>query len=72
MPGDASGFPPFISPMLAVPARQLPPDADDWTAEVKWDGLRAITAISRGRVRIWSRAGRDITAAYPSSTPSAA
>ena len=65
MAGDASGFPPFTSPMLAVSARQLPPDADDWTAEVKWDGLRAITAISRGRVRIWSRAGRDITASYP-------
>ena len=64
MTGDASGFPPFIAPMLATPARQLPPDGQ-WTAEVKWDGLRAITAISRGRVRIWSRAGRDITAAYP-------
>jgi bifunctional non-homologous end joining protein LigD len=65
MPGDASGFPPFTAPMLATPARLLPPDADEWTAEMKWDGLRAITAVSRGRVRIWSRAGRDITAAYP-------
>jgi bifunctional non-homologous end joining protein LigD len=51
--------------MLAASARQLPPDAGQWTAEVKWDGLRAITAISQGRIRIWSRAGRDITAAYP-------
>jgi bifunctional non-homologous end joining protein LigD len=65
MPGDASGFPTFVAPMLAVPARQLPPHADQWTAEVKWDGLRTITAICQGRVRIWSRAGRDITAAYP-------
>lgn len=65
MPGDASGFPPFIAPMLAASARQLPPDARQWTAEVKWDGLRAITAIFQGRIRIWSRAGRDITAAYP-------
>ena len=65
MPGDASGLPPFIAPMLAASARQLPPDADQWTAEVKWDGLRAMTAISRGRIRIWSRAGRDIAAAYP-------
>jgi hypothetical protein len=32
---------------------------------VKWDGLRAITAISLDLIRIWSRAGRDITAAYP-------
>jgi bifunctional non-homologous end joining protein LigD len=63
--GDTGGFPPFIAPMLAASARHLPPDADQWTAEVKWDGLRAITAVSAGRVRVWSRAGRDITMAYP-------
>ncbi len=65
MPGNASGLPPFTAPMLATPARQLPPDASNWTAEVKWDGLRAITAVSPGRLRIWSRSGRDITDTYP-------
>jgi bifunctional non-homologous end joining protein LigD len=65
MPGSSREFPPFTAPMLATPAHQLPPDPEDWTAEVKWDGVRAVTAVVSGRVRVWSRAGRDITAAYP-------
>jgi hypothetical protein len=40
MPGDASGAPAFIAPMLAASARRLPPGAGQSTAEVKWDGLR--------------------------------
>jgi bifunctional non-homologous end joining protein LigD len=51
--------------MLAVPAPRLPPDADRWTAEVKWDGMRAIAAVAAGQVRLWSRTGRDVTAVYP-------
>ena len=65
MPGTGRQFPPFVAPMLATPAPELPPDADQWTAEVKWDGMRAIAAVAGGQVRIWSRAGRDVTAAYP-------
>ena len=65
MPGTGRQFPPFVAPMLATPARQLPADAGQWTAEVKWDGTRAIVAVTGGQVRIWSRAGRDATAAYP-------
>jgi bifunctional non-homologous end joining protein LigD len=51
--------------MLATAARQLPRDADEWTAEVKWDGMRVIAAVAAGQLRLWSRAGRDVTAAYP-------
>ena len=66
MPGQAAGDSPgFIAPMLASPAAGLPPDAAEFVAEVKWDGLRACIAITSGRVRAWSRSGRDITAAYP-------
>ena len=66
MPGQAAGDSPgFIAPMLATPAAGLPPDADEFVAEVKWDGLRACIAITSGRIRAWSRTGRDITAAYP-------
>jgi bifunctional non-homologous end joining protein LigD len=66
MPGQAAGDSPgFIAPMLATPAAGLPADADEFVAEVKWDGLRACIAITGGRVRAWSRGGRDITAAYP-------
>lgn len=66
MPGQAGRQSPgFIAPMLAAPAAGLPPDAAEFVAEVKWDGLRACIAIAGGRVRAWSRTGRDITAAYP-------
>jgi bifunctional non-homologous end joining protein LigD len=66
MPGQAAGGSAgFIAPMLATPAAGLPPDAAGFVAEVKWDGLRVCTAITGGRVRAWSRSGRDITAAYP-------
>jgi bifunctional non-homologous end joining protein LigD len=51
--------------MLATPASQLPPDSDRYTAEVKWGGMRAIAAAGAGRVMLWSRTGRDVTAAYP-------
>jgi bifunctional non-homologous end joining protein LigD len=51
--------------MLATAAAGLPPDADEFVAEVKWDGLRACVAVSGGRVRAWSPGGRDITAVYP-------
>jgi bifunctional non-homologous end joining protein LigD len=51
--------------MLATPVRSLPPDAGEWTAEVKWDGMRAIAAVAEGQVRLWSRTGRDVTAVYP-------
>jgi bifunctional non-homologous end joining protein LigD len=66
MPGQAAGESPgFIAPMLATGVAGLPPDAAEFVAEVKWDGLRACIAVARGQVRAWSRTGRDITAAYP-------
>jgi bifunctional non-homologous end joining protein LigD len=66
MPGQAAGESSgFIAPMLATGVGGLPPDAAEFVAEVKWDGLRACIAVADGRVRAWSRSGRDITAAYP-------
>src|SRR2546430_17692253 len=66
MPGQtARDNPGFIAPMLVTPAAGLPPDAAEFVAEAKWDGLRACVAVAGGRVRAWSRGGRDITAAYP-------
>src|SRR5260370_42699836 len=66
MPGQAAGESlGFVAPMLATGVAGLPPDAAEFVAEVKWDGLRACIAIAGGRVRAWSRTGRDITAAYP-------
>jgi bifunctional non-homologous end joining protein LigD len=56
---------PLIRPMAAVAAPALPPDDDHWGYEFKWDGVRAITYFSDGRVRALSRNDRDITGTYP-------
>ncbi len=53
-----------LRPMLAK-SGGLPRDDDAFAYEVKWDGVRALVAVEGGRVRAWSRRGRDITAAYP-------
>ncbi len=60
----AEEMPAFITPMLAKLAT-LPAEESQWTFEVKWDGVRAITHSEPGRLRLLSRNGNDITAAYP-------
>lgn len=58
-----------LAPMLATPGA-LPPAAEDelWSAEFKWDGVRALARIDRGRLTLRSRLGADITATYPEIT----
>lgn len=54
--------------MLATPADPdlgLPTDGARWAYEVKWDGMRVLADLSDGVVRLWSRTGREITAAFP-------
>jgi len=53
-----------LTPMLAV-AGVLPPEDGRWAYEVKWDGVRALVAVEGGRVSLRSRAGNDVTGAYP-------
>jgi bifunctional non-homologous end joining protein LigD len=66
MPGAGTGeFPDFIPSMLATPARALLADEAEWTAEFKWDGMRASAYVQGDEVRFRSRAGRDITSTYP-------
>jgi bifunctional non-homologous end joining protein LigD len=43
----------------------MPRDGQNWALEMKWDGVRALAFIERGRVRLMSRTERDITVAYP-------
>lgn len=63
-PGTAARLP-HIEPMLATPARDLPPDPSEWAAEVKWDGARAVAYAAGGEVVLRNRHGRDVTAGYP-------
>ncbi|MDE3130443.1 MAG: non-homologous end-joining DNA ligase, partial [Acidobacteriota bacterium] len=61
---DAEEMPEFIAPMLAK-LSTLPRDEPRWAFEVKWDGVRAIAHSRPGRLRLLSRNGNDVTAAYP-------
>jgi bifunctional non-homologous end joining protein LigD len=58
-------MPRLIRPMLASPRRGLPHDADRYSWEFKWDGVRAITYVRGGQLRLLSRTGRDMTGSYP-------
>ncbi len=57
-------FPEHLLPMLAR-AGEIPPDEEKWAFEVKWDGVRALAYVQPGRLRLESRAGNEITDAYP-------
>ena len=53
-----------LRPMKAVTAT-LPSDEHGWAFEIKWDGVRVLSAIESGSVRLRSSNGNDITARYP-------
>ena len=57
-------MPERVLPMLAR-AGKLPPEPDNWSFEVKWDGVRAIAYVQPGRLRLESRNLKEITDAYP-------
>jgi bifunctional non-homologous end joining protein LigD len=64
MDPTAEEIPEFVEPMLAR-LSTLPKEESDWAFEVKWDGVRAIARSQPGRIRLMSRNGNDVTAAYP-------
>src|SRR5688572_5380153 len=53
-----------LRPMKAVTGK-LPNDENGWAYEIKWDGVRVLTAIEGERVRMRSSRGNDITGRYP-------
>ena len=56
-------MPATIAPMLTT----LVPDApsgDEWLHEIKYDGYRMVARIERGKARLYSRTGKDWTAAF--------
>ena len=65
---DISGRLVFRPLMLAHPIEEGELDRLDpsnFTAEWKWDGIRVQLAARPGQVRLFSRAGDDVTAAFP-------
>jgi len=61
---DREPMPERILPMLAG-AGDLPAREENWSFEVKWDGVRAIAYVKPGRLRLESRNLNEITEAYP-------
>ena len=51
-----------IPPMLAAAGKPIP---GEWSYEPKLDGIRVAVYVDGGTVRLVSRGGHDITAAYP-------
>ncbi|WP_019834009.1 cisplatin damage response ATP-dependent DNA ligase [Sphingomonas sp. PR090111-T3T-6A] len=62
VPEDMPVFRPF---MLAHPLEEGVVDLADYAAEWKWDGIRVQIVGVGGAVRLYSRAGDDITATFP-------
>jgi bifunctional non-homologous end joining protein LigD len=54
----------YFAPQLATLANK-PPVGEQWLHELKWDGYRLVTAISAGKIRMWSRNAIEWTHKVP-------
>ena len=55
----------MFPPMLATLADLPPPDENNWTYELKYDGFRALSAIIDGKVSMRSRNDIDLQPRFP-------
>ncbi len=69
---DPRGTPFFRPFMLAHPLEADLVDLTEHAAEWKWDGIRVQIVGTGGEVRLYSRAGDDITATFPDIAEAAA
>lgn len=61
---DSAAF----TPMLASSGTAADLPDKDWQFELKWDGVRALIVGDAARIRLISRNGNDMSAAYPELT----
>jgi len=52
-------------PMLATLTTNPPRDENEWIYELKYDGFRAVAAISGGELAMWSRNEIDLAPRFP-------
>jgi bifunctional non-homologous end joining protein LigD len=55
----------LFPPMLATLVGEPPADDRNWAYELKYDGFRALTAITNGDMAIWSRNELDLIPRFP-------
>lgn len=55
----------LFPPMLATLADSAPRDEENWTYELKYDGFRAISAITPDGVAMWTRNEIDLKTRFP-------
>lgn len=58
----------LMRPMLATRGTTVP-TGPEWLHEVKWDGIRVLAEVTGGGLRLWSRNGNEVSAAYPELAP---
>jgi bifunctional non-homologous end joining protein LigD len=63
-PGTKAKMPTAIKPMLAT-LTDKPFDREDWIYEIKWDGYRAISYLSNGKVNLLSRKMLSFNEKFP-------
>jgi bifunctional non-homologous end joining protein LigD len=63
-PKDFQTLPEKVRPMLATPG-VLPVSDEGWAYEIKWDGVRAITFVDGGRIRMQSRNDKELAPSFP-------
>lgn len=54
----------WIVPMEPILVPQIP-EGDEFIHQVKWDGIRGLCYIEDGKVRVFTRKGRERTGFYP-------
>jgi bifunctional non-homologous end joining protein LigD len=54
-----------LAPMLATEGSVAKFKASQWAFEAKWDGYRVLLDADHGKLKLWSRRGRDVTDEYP-------
>ena len=64
--GDLPGarkaaMPATLSPQLATLVTEAPQARDDWIYELKLDGYRLVARLEQGKVRLFTRSGKDWT-----------
>ena len=62
--GTSPRLPAFIEPQLAT-LEDEPPQGEDWLHEIKYDGYRLVACWAEGKVKLYTRSGKDWTEKYP-------